>query len=276
MVGRRSWSRWALFVIMDTIILPVSLGMNTEELRLAVTAWCNDPVAAAEEYGDISGWDTGDADNMFNLFSGYCSSRTSFNEDISSWDTSKVTMMRQAFYEASAFNQDISAWDISKVTETAFMFEFALGFNQVLCWDLTGKDSGYMFGGTGSVDPSMPKCACSEGTFYDGSSCSPCASGTVSYGKTASCITCASGLIPSADQTACELPPPTSQPTGQPTPPPTFTRAPTPSPSPPVWTPKSVLASAWDKSPIGVLLGGATAAASIYLAVEQFYNDTAN
>ena len=44
---------------------------------------------------------------------------TAFNQDISSWDVSKVTDMRLMFYKATAFNQDIGSWDVSSVTECA-------------------------------------------------------------------------------------------------------------------------------------------------------------
>ena len=33
--------------------------------------------------------------------------KSTFNGDISKWDTGKVTTMRYMFYSASAFNQDI-------------------------------------------------------------------------------------------------------------------------------------------------------------------------
>ena len=48
---------------------------------------------------DMSGW-TGSA---YEGFGG----RSTFNADISRWDTGKVTYMYHMFYQASAFNQDI-------------------------------------------------------------------------------------------------------------------------------------------------------------------------
>jgi len=36
-----------------------------------------------------------------------------FNEDLSKWDTSKVTTMRFTFQGAAAFNADLSNWDIA-------------------------------------------------------------------------------------------------------------------------------------------------------------------
>jgi surface protein len=55
---------------------------------------------------------------MNRLFEGLCH----FNEDISSWDVSKVTDMGEmmdvsdVFNSAVAFNQPIDSWDVSKVT----------------------------------------------------------------------------------------------------------------------------------------------------------------
>jgi len=45
-----------------------------------------------------------------------------FNQDISKWDVSNVTNMREMFYNASSFSQDISQWDTSKVTNKDRMF----------------------------------------------------------------------------------------------------------------------------------------------------------
>ena len=41
---------------------------------------------------------------------------TPFNQDLSGWDTSKVTTMFATFWNASSFNQDIGNWNTSKVT----------------------------------------------------------------------------------------------------------------------------------------------------------------
>ena len=60
--------------------------------------------------------------------------QNTFNQDISSWDTSNVTNMKNMFFSAAAFNQDISGWDTSSVTDMSYMFEIATSFNQ----DLSG------------------------------------------------------------------------------------------------------------------------------------------
>ena len=52
--------------------------------------------------------------------------------EISNWDTSRVTNMREMFYGASSFNQPLNKWNVSNVIFMAFMFEGASSFNQPL------------------------------------------------------------------------------------------------------------------------------------------------
>ncbi|MDA9330639.1 BspA family leucine-rich repeat surface protein [Flavobacteriaceae bacterium] len=85
---------------------------------------------------------------MENLFS----YDTSFNSDISFWDTSNVTSMKLMFYNTNAFNQDISSWDTSNVTSMNMMFSNdnnAGVFNQNIgSWDTSSvTDMGGMFYG---------------------------------------------------------------------------------------------------------------------------------
>ena len=49
------------------------------------------------------------------VFQGF-GGKSTFNGDISKWDTGKVTDMGYMFYSASAFNQDIGSWNTAKVT----------------------------------------------------------------------------------------------------------------------------------------------------------------
>jgi surface protein len=84
---------------------------------------------------DISGWDTSSVTNMSLLFA----NAPVFNQPIGSWDTSNVTNMSQMFQGASAFNQDVSNWDVQNVTSMGNTFISALAFQQPLKdWEFTG------------------------------------------------------------------------------------------------------------------------------------------
>jgi surface protein len=68
---------------------------------------------------DISDWDTSKVTGMFSMFFG----ATSFNQDISDWDTSKVTGMAEMFRDATSFNQSLSSWNVSLVTSMENMLD---------------------------------------------------------------------------------------------------------------------------------------------------------
>jgi surface protein len=78
--------------------------------------------------GDISGWDTSNVTNMGYMFR----NATSFNGDISGWDTSSVTDMFGTFFAAISFNGDISGWNTSSVTNMRYTFAGAMSFNRDL------------------------------------------------------------------------------------------------------------------------------------------------
>ena len=93
--------------------------------------------------GDISKWDTGKVTTMYDMF--YQAS--AFNQDIESWNTARVTNMQAMFVRASAFNQDIGEWNTAQVTDMRDMFFEASGFNQDIGSWTTEQvtDMGYMF-----------------------------------------------------------------------------------------------------------------------------------
>merc|ERR1719248_402712 len=47
---------------------------------------------------------------------------SSFNQDLSGWNTGSVTRMEGMFREASSFNQDLSGWDVSQVVSNVDMW----------------------------------------------------------------------------------------------------------------------------------------------------------
>ena len=73
---------------------------------------------------DMSGW-TGSA---YKGFGG----KSTFNADISKWDTGKVSKMNQMFYKASAFNQDIGSWNTAQVTDMRSTFNTLLRSTKTL------------------------------------------------------------------------------------------------------------------------------------------------
>lgn len=52
--------------------------------------------------------------------------------DLTKWDTSSVTSLRDMFIDNITFNQPIGNWDVSNVTDMALMFSGASAFNQDL------------------------------------------------------------------------------------------------------------------------------------------------
>jgi len=87
---------------------------------------------------DISGWNTSNVTDMGFMFAG----DGAFNQSISGWNTSNVTNVAFMFQGASAFNQPIGGWDTGNVTNMNYMFEGASAFNQPLgTWDTSNVTS---------------------------------------------------------------------------------------------------------------------------------------
>ena len=82
---------------------------------------------------------------------------TTFNQDISQWDVSRVASMDWMFGSAVAFNQDLSQWDVSQVTSMNWMFAYATSSQYAFCWNL---------------DPSVSTENVFIGTQNDGFGCS--------------------------------------------------------------------------------------------------------
>ena len=95
---------------------------------------------------DISHWDTSNVTNMSEMFR----NARLFNQNIGNWDTSSVNDMRFMFEEAHTFNQPLNNWDVSSVNDMRHMFDRAKVFNQPINnWDVSSvTDMSYMFRGT--------------------------------------------------------------------------------------------------------------------------------
>jgi len=65
---------------------------------------------------DISSWNTSNVEDMTNMFE----LASSFNQDISNWDVGSVIYMMGMFLGATSFNQDIGSWDVSNVTANQY------------------------------------------------------------------------------------------------------------------------------------------------------------
>jgi surface protein len=101
-------------------------------------------------WGSIPGWTSlkgfcynssissvpGSLPSQFTNLSGLFGRCSSFNQNISSWDTSNVTDMSQMFSYAYLFNQPIGTWNTGNVTNMSYMFLAAESFNQPIgSWD---------------------------------------------------------------------------------------------------------------------------------------------
>ena len=91
----------------------------------------------------INNWNTTNVTNMSYAFY----NANLFNQSISNWDTQNVTNMSTMFFSADIFNQDITDWNTSKVTNMSYMFAGALAFNQNIGkWNTSNvTDMSHMF-----------------------------------------------------------------------------------------------------------------------------------
>ncbi|MDG2492230.1 MAG: BspA family leucine-rich repeat surface protein [Flavobacteriaceae bacterium] len=114
---------------------------------------------------DISFWDTSNVTSMYEMFG----SATEFNQAIDNWDTSNVTTMKYMFSSASSFNQEIGDWDTSSVTDMSHMFGTAIAFNQNIdAWDTSSvTNMQYMFNGAITFDQPLNSWDTSSVTAMD-------------------------------------------------------------------------------------------------------------
>ncbi|GAX21884.1 hypothetical protein FisN_30Hh085 [Fistulifera solaris] len=75
---------------------------------------------------NISAWNTERVTRMSLTFS----QAYAFDQDLSAWKTSKVTNMQHMFFSATKFNGNVSTWDVSNVRTMHSMFRHAHQFNR--------------------------------------------------------------------------------------------------------------------------------------------------
>ena len=123
------------YTIVDLLTLE-TMSDNNEDVTLVCTSMITD-MSWLFTYNtlfnqDISSWDVSNVTNMRDMFAGMVDggvqTPTQFNQDIGNWDVSNVTNMKNMFL-SSTFNQDIGNWDVSNVTDMRFMFSNST-FNQ--------------------------------------------------------------------------------------------------------------------------------------------------
>ncbi|WP_109831510.1 BspA family leucine-rich repeat surface protein [Reichenbachiella versicolor] len=107
---------------------------------------------AASLNQNLSSWDVSKVTNMVGTFR----RAQSFNQPLD-WDVSSVTDMKDMFYQASSFDQDLSGWDVSSVRNMKRMFNSATSFNQNLSsWEVSKvTDMNSMFRGASSFNQAL-------------------------------------------------------------------------------------------------------------------------
>ena len=133
--------------------------ITQNNIQSAVSSWMTDKTKARNIYGDISNWDTSSVTDMNSLFNpGSTLNPPFFNDNIGSWNTSKVIYMESTF-QNTLFNQDISNWNTNNVKRMTEMFLNARSFNQDISnWNTTNViDCDYMFINTRMTQSYMPQ-----------------------------------------------------------------------------------------------------------------------
>ncbi len=141
LTGVTSWGELGLTSLEEAFSDATNLTTVPPELPAGVTNLKDTFNFATSFDGDISGWDTSNVTNMHGLFH----HALVFNQDVGGWDTRNVTDMRDVFSTAFVFDQDISGWNTSNVTTMLGMFYSAHAFDQDIGgWD-TSKVTNMMY-----------------------------------------------------------------------------------------------------------------------------------
>ena len=147
--GTATWNAGMAGAFQGAWNLTVNSGAGTPDMS-AVTNMSSMFRGATSFNSDISGWNTVAVTTTRDMFYG----AISFNGDISGWNTAQVTTMRDMFRFATSFNQDIGRWNTLSVRVMWNMFRGASTFNQDIGnWNTASvEDMDYMFSGATSFD----------------------------------------------------------------------------------------------------------------------------
>jgi surface protein len=124
----------------DTIVDPQLAFTTTQELYDAVDEYLMTG-STNNSYGTTIGtWNISLLTNLSNVFNAFDRSPLAqyFNENLTGWDTSRVTTMENLFLDARAFNGDVSTWQTGNVINMSETFGRATSFNgDVSKWDVS-------------------------------------------------------------------------------------------------------------------------------------------
>lgn len=130
--GVTNWGNTGLQSLQQAFELATNLTQLPTTLPISVTN-LSYTFRSSSFNQDISSWNTENVRTMEGMFQ----TNTAFNQPIGSWNTSRVTTMRDMFQGATAFNQNIGGWNTSNVTTMQTMFSAATAFNQdISAWDI--------------------------------------------------------------------------------------------------------------------------------------------
>ena len=132
-----------LLAYITHIVIAEKCFQDRDELKSAVDEFidgdCGDSnnklCNVTNTYGPMNSWCIGNVTSLRYLFS----VKSTFNEDISGWDTSRVTSMEGTFSGASLFSgNQIGSWNVSSVTNMKETFLAASSFDANLSqWDVS-------------------------------------------------------------------------------------------------------------------------------------------
>ena len=113
---------------------------STQELYDAVDEYFVTGVSNPQYGPTIGSWNISLLTNLSHVFNAYDRNPLAmyFNENLSGWDTSRVTTMEKLFFNARAFNGDISTWQTGNVQNMFETFGRAISFNgDISNWDVS-------------------------------------------------------------------------------------------------------------------------------------------